>query len=179
MQYENILQSISEREELEEILPEGAFTSPLIIGSVDGKAADCFFTLAEQDDGVYGPFYQVRAFGNDIVINKCELKPERLADKDLFSVNDEVEEHNPGGAYKSVPKEKTVQQSEEQYMELYSVIREYAFAESVTEAQKDSLMKFALVQTRALDPEMNTIAMKLFPEFYDWLASLQICKEQN
>lgn len=175
MQYEDILESIIERKELEEILPEGVFTSPLIIGSIDGMTADCFFTLVEKDDGVYGPFYQVRSSENNIVIKNCEPGPEKIADKDFFFGNDEngeVEEYDSGGAVKIVHEEDRNQHSEEQYMELYSIIRDYAFAESVTETQKDYLLKFALVQTRVLSPKMNRIAIRLFPEFYDWSASL-------
>ena len=154
MLYEEIMDHILTSDLSDSVLPEGIQTSPLLIGQLEGETADCFFSMEIREDGIYGPIKAVR-----MTLHKQQVS---VGEQALIYRKSDLEEidfaeHEPA----------------ELYMKMYPIIRDFAFRKNLTIEQKKDLSIYCNIEKRVMGNRLTKISRDLFPEFEQWVESLQ------
>ena len=141
--YKQILKKINLSEACMQYLPEGMTISPLCLGNKDGIICDCFICYennAEQSVECRAIRWDIE---NDTVIECVDAG--MLIGED----NNEI-----SGA--------------RQYMELYPLIRTFAFSDTLTPEQQEQLQQFYAVGLNCCKNNIQEKLKTFFPEFYIW-----------
>lgn len=152
MEYEDIVQWLITNKKITEHTPEGVNISPLCIGMLNGKVADCFLVSESVMQ------HQERF--------KCKI---RAVVEEKSQIELEVQEID--GQWEEEISEKALRDREaagKRYMKLYSEIKKFAFAPALTQEERNMLEEFMKNWKGAVEEGIREKAEKSFTEFFLW-----------
>lgn len=149
MTYDNIVDRLISAEEIVQYCPEGMDVLPLCIGLADGYVADCFLAAVPEGEGRGRVIWKIKAYSSgarDTITASAESMTKMIyygadADPEL----------------------------EIAYMNLYPIVREFAFSPNLTHAEKKTLKEFDRAWKGVVGKDIRKRMEDDFPDFFEWV----------